>query len=691
VMWLFLGVAHASGQGSGLDGSCADSPIINVLPCSSLETLGGCDAVDPLGSNVISFWCKESCGLCEVGRPPQDVLTAPPTLQPSVMPTTAPVESGLPPGSGLGDDGGCLDELINGVLPCSSLDALGGCDAPDPITGSNPLRFWCKASCGTCAPSLSPTASPLPPTVAPSGMPTTKEPSVLPTEAPYGGPPQLDITLRLSGITMSICEGSSRSIAALLGVSSSMVEVGCTEITGRRRLQDDQSGTFEATYTVSSTNNAAVAFTANVAGFHNAVEDRLETDNDLPAGSVSASDAKTSMVTQPDDDCTPYRHDVTALEFKGVGSNCRGGINPQWPGGQSCDSPYVVCLPQENTSASEFLDDHEYSLEQCKIECANDQRCMGIEFVANANSNVGSCNLIDDIPIEIVADGANPTYQGLGESAPFQESDADLSATATGSAAICYEKSQDFCNPYFGEDELTDEMIRCYCPNNRKGFYTKRVYRAVETTKFCGNDPEMDSKIRHATANRMFHLCENWCLFDVFDPLSEAWYYDPWQGCFREQYMGAGENHDTYCWKNIRDPFTVEMQFIAYRSSKFCGMTGSPTGAPVANVAGSWVLGAEYQSCDEACGDKICDENMTASLRTADSTLSDAFAEAGATCSSTVVGQPGWALPGLKIDDGTCLAREFEEFDGLEGAQGLKVLCDAKVGMGYQRLCFCRD
>merc|ERR1712087_795545 len=80
--------------------------------------------------------------------------------------------------------------------------------------------------------------------------------------------------------------------------------------------------------------------------------------------------------------CGPYVNDVQDLVFKGVGSHCRDGLNTSWPGGLSCDSPYVVCLPSENT-ISEFGGEpyksatHRYSVDECLQECANDQRCLG--------------------------------------------------------------------------------------------------------------------------------------------------------------------------------------------------------------------------------------------------------------------------------------------------------------------------
>merc|ERR1719193_1011635 len=172
--------------------------------------------------------------------------------------------------------------------------------------------------------------------------------------------------------------------------------------------------------------------------------------------------------------CRPYLNDVADLSFLGVGSNCRGGLEGSYPGGLTCNSPYIICLPQENTPAS--FDDkdyknmtHRYSVDECKQECANDQRCSGIEHVRDPGSVLGNCTLIDDIPVVIT-----PDVDGT---------------------ALCFEK-QNYCNPYFEADDLNDTMLDCYCPNNRKGFYTKKVKRTVAKTRFCGNDTEVDTRVK---------------------------------------------------------------------------------------------------------------------------------------------------------------------------------------------------
>jgi len=248
-----------------------------------------------------------------------------------------------------------------------------------------------------------------------------------------------------------------------------------------------------------------------------------------------------------------------------------------------CDSPYVVCLPEANTPNVGFwtnqgmepyqTDTATYTVEMCKRECAYDQRCTGFEFWAEGEDGsglTGKCSLIDDIPIEIgtSADAGITTEGDLdGKTA------ADFTDTA-----LCWEKDVD-CNPYFGEDDLSEIMLNCYCPNNRKGFYTKNVKRTVSATRFCGADSDgaITRRIREAQANRMFHLCENWCLFNTQDPRTESWYHDPWEECWREQYAGVG-THRSYCYRVIRDPFTIEQYFIDNRAANMCAASDASKG-----------------------------------------------------------------------------------------------------------------
>jgi len=385
----------------------------------------------------------------------------------------------------------------------------------------------------------------------------------------------------------------------------------------------------------------------------------------------------TDMPTQsPTSGCGPYTNNVNDLDFQGVGSDCRSGLNSSWPGGLTCESPYVVCLPQENTPATfggqpYKSSTHRYSVDECLQECANDQRCLGVEFMADSNSALGDCNLIDDIPVEITSqvDGFN-----YDPAAAY----GNLDTSVTGGTALCFTKNDD-CYPYFEASDLNDVMLNCYCPNNRKGFYTKKVKRTVTNTRFCGSDSDVDLRIMKAQANRMFHLCENWCLFNTDDPEAETWYWDPWKMCWREQYAGVG-NHMSYCNRVIRSPDTIEMQFINHRTNFFCE-TATPTASPSV-MDSTWFMADEEDSCDDVCiaNNMVCDENLVASVEDPTPQSEVYFTAAGISCASIMTGEVDWALPGYETSTGACLTRN----NATENTG-----CNWALGVGYKRLCAC--
>jgi len=424
-----------------------------------------------------------------------------------------------------------------------------------------------------------------------------------------------------------------------------------------------------------------------------------------------------------------YTHTPEDFVFTGVSTpDCRGGISPSWPGGQTCDSPYVICLPQENTPTANPdipigfpmgidgimtypADDHRYSIDECKYACAFDQRCLGFEFVPDVDSALGDCNLIDDIPLEV---SLMPTATIDDASPPTADQESgvgDLYSTmgldeTNPTAGLCYALKDDYCNPYFHEHELTDVMLNCYCPNNRKGFYTKKVVRTEAASRYCGTEPDdmpVTKRIRNAQANRMFHLCENWCLFNTETPRTESWYHDPWNECWREQYAGVG-THRSYCFRVIRDPMTIEQFFIDTRADRMCttdseGMpwTNTPTQSPVSEteypVNIRMYLAGEEESCDDACEqrDMRCDGNFLETMTNeyaAESSANELFVQAafqasGYSCSgASVGGKEGWALPGMLASQSLCITRNETT---------TKTPCNLAIGVGYRRLCACTD
>jgi len=374
---------------------------------------------------------------------------------------------------------------------------------------------------------------------------------------------------------------------------------------------------------------------------------------------------------------------VEDLVFLGAGSSCRGNISDEWTGGKTCDNPRIICLPQENTPSLDIMGEpykdisHRYTVPECLKECSYDQKCLGIEFVADTNSTMGDCILIDSIPVGIENEIVDFEYTG----------DSDN----LGGNALCWGK-QDYCNPYFEADDLTDEMLNCYCPNNRKDFYTKKVKRIVNNTRFCDNDTTVDERIRKAQANRMFHLCENWCLFDTFYPEQEFWYWDPWKTCWRETW--AVNQHRGYCDRVIRKPNSIEMKFLSHRSEHFCGATKPPTSSPVADVNTTRVLAEKLESCDEACfrNGLECAAEQTATVFKTELDLIDAFAEAGVECLSDNIVMnrtsfDGWALPGMRTSNNVAICGNRQQ--PLSHLRDIPSDCNRVIGGVWQRLCAC--
>jgi len=411
---------------------------------------------------------------------------------------------------------------------------------------------------------------------------------------------------------------------------------------------------------------------------------------ELPTQSPSPSPTEVKTITTV---CEPFSHKINNFRHvdMGVGASCRGGISESWPGARTCKSPYLICLPEENTPADSFLgrtyfnDTHRYTVDECKRECRFDQRCRGFEFVADTESNLGSCILIDDVAIIVVE---RPTPYDF----VYTSNLSNLDSTVTGGDAICFEKF-DICNPYFNASELSETMLSCYCPNNRKGSYTKKVKRTVSNTRYCGSDAEMDERIKLAHANRMFHLCENWCLFNTLNPEQESWYWDPWNTCWYETYSGPGA-HRAYCDRVIRNPDSIELQFVNRRAQNLisCNKTMiPPTLSPVEDVNVTYLFSAPAESCDDACAAQVmtCAAEQTARVFSSETELTKVFFDAGFTCKSDDIvmnrtNWQGWALPGL--GDGHICANRLPTLSHLED---LDSDCNRKIGNGWQRLCAC--
>jgi len=294
--------------------------------------------------------------------------------------------------------------------------------------------------------------------------------------------------------------------------------------------------------------------------------------------------------------------------------------------------------------------------------------------------------LIDDIEVQVVNQftGREPYV--------YHKNDTNLDSSVTGGNALCFEKLPETCHPYFEASKLNEIMLECYCPNNRKGSYTKKVKRTVENTRYCGDDSSVDERIKLAQANRMFHLCENWCLFNTLNPEQESWYWDPWKTCWYETYSGRGA-HRGYCDRVIRNPDSIELQFVNRRADNFlsCDKTMTPTEEPVEDANVTYFLSEEVGSCDEACSSNgmTCAADQTARVFSSEQDLKAVFEAAGFPCTSENIimnrtNWEGWALPGLGY--GRICANRLPTLSHLED---LDSDCNRKIGEGWRRLCAC--
>merc|ERR1719445_615894 len=99
-----------------------------------------------------------------------------------------------------------------------------------------------------------------------------------------------------------------------------------------------------------------------------------ESPTSTPTLSPTAVPTETPTQTPTGRQCGPYSNNIDDFEYLGNGTDCKAGLNMSYPGGLTCDSPYIVCLPQEITPAQfgyepYYSSTHRYSVMECKEEC----------------------------------------------------------------------------------------------------------------------------------------------------------------------------------------------------------------------------------------------------------------------------------------------------------------------------------
>jgi len=124
------------------------------------------------------------------------------------------------------------------------------------------------------------------------------------------------------------------------------------------------------------------------------------------------------------------------------------------------------------------------------------------------------------------------------------------------------QRSGNQCIPRKHESELTTDVLGCYCES------TGRVDRTKDTAHFCTMDDtdvwnEETARIRLALANRMFHTCNSWCLFDVDEPTTKFWLYNQFQRCYKRQ------GKKGQC-QRVVDQNGAQINFVQERSASVC-------------------------------------------------------------------------------------------------------------------------
>jgi len=329
-------------------------------------------------------------------------------------------------------------------------------------------------------------------------------------------------------------------------------------------------------------------------------------------------------------------------------------------------NPYMTCVSKvDDTGAALTI-----TIDECFALCGKDQRCQGIEYPEDGSQ----CRLIDDDVDDIV-----PNFVPL--------------PNLSGSPAVqCFAKT-DQCNPSFESSDLDEELLTCYCHNQSHGFLTKNVERTVEATRYCGSmDTEEEIElwfeeteaIRRAQANRMFHLCDAWCLFDVDNPREKYWFYNPRSMCWDKQGTKG------YCYRQHVAVNSIEFQYVVNRANKMCGRSKDiPTFAPTTRGV-TWVLerGLRREFCSTVC--EL--ENMTCSgedfhllfnsqIEDHSDRIVEIYRSAGVECTELAEGGFRSVNPSYHSGTGVCILRNSQK--------NSKNPCRGRSRGAFLRLCPC--
>jgi len=394
-----------------------------------------------------------------------------------------------------------------------------------------------------------------------------------------------------------------------------------------------------------------------------------------------------------------------------------------------------------------------FTFKECVDKCTQSLRCTGVEYRRVPDRFGYNCVLIDTF--EII-----PAY-GSPEKATCWRKNYDLISGTHHERPVCNNRFQ---TPALEEQaEKWQTLMSCTCSKQDMDIDRTIVGRTWDTTRVCATpdvtplpsdsvqekqDKEalknfLEERLKLAMVNRMWHLCRNWCVFDVDFPRTTSFYWDPFftdddgniEECWRtqvhelreegEEHPTISNAHDNFCFREHINKNSIEFQFILKRASTFCNHpelpSYEPTSAPI-NVDGkslpapvvrsgdsadgkiTWRVSDNInKSCTNVCGVHLqhCEISVAVKeylpfsnllLDLDRSMVEMAFKRIGIECSSIVIGVPAVQGPAFEHETMACMLRHPE--------QPTEYLCSFPAGEeeeivwktnAYRRICPCVD
>jgi len=281
--------------------------------------------------------------------------------------------------------------------------------------------------------------------------------------------------------------------------------------------------------------------------------------------------------------------------------------------------------------------------------------------------------------------GENGCYIETTKSTCFEADDRDKVLEKM--RLLCPPEPFDACKPLDSQNDCQivwnvdpvenpvafNRLIYCHCPNPLYwGFRDWSASAAV----LCDDEGHgLETRLYLALANRAWSNCVNWCIYDVWQPGTYAWFWDRHKKCYHQRYNDDGSQ--TVCSTIWHQANTPEYNDVKNYTDGFC------TEKDV-----EWILGERDQSCAKGCGQisRSCDGDITFTVNNDLSELEAVqyFSKAGVNCSDILMGDHGMGGgPGYYPHSGNCILAS--SIDGYS----FRAHCEVSPISTFQRLCAC--